>query len=568
MKTALVSVVLVFLLNLAAHTQNRMQVSVYASSDYTEESLSWFMDNSNVSGSHLSIHVQDASSGEALRQCAINISAYHQADFMTVATFTPSDLTEQKPGVYVLRKRGGLFNAVFNRSGNVQINVTVQKQGYETLTTSYIFFNSDAVNGYSTPVGEFILSPPLYLATSDSDPSCVTFYNNEKYYAAMLEFKDKNGVMGMMLIPVHLATHRIPADWTTYQRVAKALAIVQHYDSFSPEKAKKIFSDIGYMQKQLPIVVGSGKAIEVLTPVLQTLIKTAVTGGGSVPADISHLLSIEAAKFFLSESADPLNYTEGFFYHKIMNNFNQIADSLTFIIKLTEAMQQHRHPLAYHLASSLYGKWSYVLSSLALTTDLVEKKYLSQTTGGKMLEAQVKSLAGSFLPEPTKLVEMADYLQSNERALMSSLQQSQKVVQALYTNFDYYWDNEGDAGYIFEKIGGKKIRQENLSRLQPATGLRCEIIRGIPYLIWAAPNTGNQQVNYIIKYSDQPINNQNWESAWHLDITANVNHTNGNCEFMLRDDRFRRQGYYFAIRYFYDDHRASPVTATLSACGQ
>lgn len=568
MKTALCSVVFIFLLNLAAHPQNRMQVSVYASSDYSEQALSWFMDNADVSGSQVAVQVKDARSGKFVSSCRISGIAYQLADPETVVTFTSDDLNEVRPGLYILKKQDGFFGAVFNRSGKIKIEVKVFKAGYHAGDANADFFNSDFVNGYASPGKNFILFPPQYLSTNENDPRYIVYYNREKYYSVLLDFENKQGNFSSLIVPVHKASHRIPSDWKTYNEAAKALTIAYHHQIFSLENANKMLQDVESLQKQLPILAGSGKAIEVLTPLFQTLVRAAGTGGGSLTVDVPKLLSFEAAKFFLSEASDPINYSEGFFYRKIKSNLRQTADTMAYLIQLTETIQQKGQPLSSDVAYSLYDKWNYALITLAFTIDLIENKYADKSAGAKMLEEQVKSLISSQLPIEMKLLEMASYLEQNQRALLSAMEKSEKIKQALYISFEYEWDKNGDAGEVFKAIAGKQIKERYIAPLPAVTNLQCLNYGFRQTLKWKTSHNTPAGVNYVIKYSDEPITDKNWNSAWYFPGAVNPDCSSGSCEVAIPNELIRNNGYYFAIRYFDAAHRASPVSVLKKKCGE
>jgi hypothetical protein len=568
MRTVPTIIVLLMLLNLSAHAQNRMQVGVYAMSDHSEQALSWFMDQADASGSQVAVQVIDARTGQFLSNCRVSGIAYHLADPETIVTFTSDDLNEVSTGLYILKKQEGFFGAVFNRSGMIKIDVKVFKAGYHSGDANAVFFNKDFVNGYSSPGNEFVLFPPQYLSTNENDPRYIITYKNEKYYSVALDFEDKQGNFSSLIVPVHKATHQIPSDWKTYSEAAKALTVAYQHRLFSLENANKMLKDVESIKKQLPILAGSGKAIEVLTPLFQTLVRAAGTGGSSLTLDVPKLLSVEAARFFLSEASDPINYSEGFFYRKIKSNLRQTADTMAYLIQLTETIQQKGQPLSSEVAYSLYDKWKYALLSLAFTIDLIENKYADKPVGAKMLEEQVKSLISSQLPIEMKLIEMASYLDKNQRAMLSAMEKSEKIKQALYLNFDYVWDKDGDAGDVFNAIAGKKVKESKKEPLPPIGQLQC-LNYGFKHVLkWDISGIRPTGVNYVIKYSDEPITARNWNNAWYFPSQVDPQCSSGSCEVLIPNDLVRNKGFYFAIKYFDMTHQASPISALKIRCGE
>ncbi|NCU32573.1 MAG: hypothetical protein EOM23_06500, partial [Candidatus Moranbacteria bacterium] len=171
------------------------------------------------------------------------------------------------------------------------------------------------------------------------------------------------------------------------------------------------------------------------------------------------------------------------------------------------------------------------------------------------------------MPDQMKFVQLARYLQNNQRTFLRSLKESEKVIQALYANFDIYWDESGDAKAFFDKFSGESIKKTHSIHLAPISNLRCLKKNHLNVLSWEAPNFNYKDVNYVIKYNDQPITEQNWGSSYTLMITNNLQPKNGSCEINLINDRFKNKSHYFAVKYFLGDNVSSPMTVTIQKCG-
>jgi formylglycine-generating enzyme required for sulfatase activity len=553
---------LVSLISFSAVSQSHLEMSVYASSNYSEQALSWFMDNSDVSGSQVAIQVIDYASRDFVENCSIYLTAFQMGIRETKVNLMPSDFTEVKPGLYILHKRGGLFNAVFNKSGVIQLDVTVKKAGYPEVSNSFVFFNKDFVNGYSTPLEGYILSPPQYLFANENDPQYITLYNQEKYYSVLIDFIDPTGNLSYLIVPVNMKTHCIPSDWETYQNVTKGLVIANQYRLLNPDKLSGMLDDVVSLKKQLPVAVGSGKIIDILSPVLQSLVKTAVTGGSSAFYDVSAALSRETAKILLSNASSVTNYSDLFLYNKIQANLSHVEDSLKVLLVISKSLQVNQIPKDAVAWAQIYSKWVYVLKTIAFTTDFAVNKFMAESAGRRLLEAQVNSILSSQMPDQMKFAQLGRYLQNNQRNFLRSLKKSEKVIQALHSSFDIYWDESGNAKAFFDKFSGESIKKTHNIHLPSISNLKCLKKNHLNVLNWKVPNISYKDVGYVIKYNDQPITEQNWGSSYTLMITNNLRPQNGSCEINLINERFSNANFHFAIKYFLDDKIPSPISVT------
>ena len=542
--------------------QNQLRVNTFASSVLSEGSFSWFMDHEKISGSQLAVQVRDLKNGELQSGCAIQIEAFQTGHPELKVSIPSSDIREVQKGLYVMTGSGGLFNAAFNQAGSINMRIAVQKPGCVSAETNYVFNNMDYLGGYYNPLAGSVMSAPVYLSTRDDDPRSTCRSANGTYYAVWFSLTDKQKKTISLIVPVNKNNNQIPADWPTYQETARALAISSRYDLFNPETAIKFKDDISKLQKQLPVIQASGKSIEFLVPLLNSLVKGAVTGGASIYYDAQRTVAKETSKFLLSQASNVTNYTDGFFYHQIQQNLNNVQDTINLVISTMNLMKSSSMQLNTRTAAELYRMWKYVLVTIATTTDLAENKLLGKSTGKKMLEEQVKYLIGSKMAQEVKFVQMANYLQTTESALLSSMKESKSIVNSLYNSFDYHWDENGPARNVFQQAGGKTIREDFAYILPCVNKFSCEQNPGITTLRWESPKIQGA-VSYVIKYSKQPITDQNWNMAYYVMTPDIISANSGMLTFRPGERDEREGGLYFAIKYV-DEKGKSSIMATAS----
>jgi formylglycine-generating enzyme required for sulfatase activity len=545
-------------------TQNQLQVNVFASSAFSEGSLSWFMDDSNkVSGSQLTIQVRDFYTGEFISGCDITVQVFNIINHELKVTIKKPEIEEVAKGLYALRgSRDPFFWIVLGHSGNVTFLINVNKPGYAPITTNAVFRNRDYIGGYDIPGENMWMSRPHpNLAEVVNDPGHVCESPWGKHYWVVVHYFDQNNKVDWLYVPVNMSDHKIPSDWTTYQATARALTLGTHYNSFRPEPMLEMDEGFARMQRQLRLMSFSGLAIDILVPLLNKLVVGAATGGKSLYYDAKKSLSMHAAEFLLSQASDPNTYSDAFFYEQTQRNLQQMRDSIGRMVLTLRSHEYRRRPFDVQTAERLYNQWKYVLVTTSVISDLVENGLLAKDVQQKMLEAQIKYLLGSQMPQQMKLVQLARFIETREQRMLSSFTASERTINALHDAYDRHWDDQGMAKQIHEQIGGKSIKKDLSYHLPAPDNFRCNRQGMYVSLEWDAPRDIHN-VRYAIKYNSRPITDSNWHTSYYMMLPTHIPANGNTVRFRPGEVNEREKGLHYAIRYFDENGRASRISST------
>lgn len=548
------------------YSQSRMQVNLFASSALSEGSVSWFMDGEKqVSGSQLAIQVRDSSSGEFISGCDIKVQVYNIIDPELKVTIEKSEIEEVAKGLYVLRgSRDPMFWVVMGHAGNVTFQINVNREGYAPSTTNAVFRNRDYLDGYDVPGENMWMSRPHpNLEEVANDPGHVCDSPWGKHYWVVVHYFDQNNKVDWLFVPVKMSDHTIPSDWTIYQATARALTLGRHYKAFRPEPMLEMDQGFARMQQQLRAMNFSGQAIDFLVPLLNKLLVSAATGGASLYFDAKKSLSMHTADFLLSQASDPETYSDAFFYAQTQHNLQQMRDSISRMMPTLRMLEHRRRPLDVVTADRLYSQWKYVLVTSTMITDLVQNDLLAKNVQQRMLEAQIRSLLGSQMPQQMKLVQLARFIETREQRMLSTFSASERTLQSLFTAYDRHWDDQGMAKQIHKQIGGKRIKKDLSYHLPAPENFRCDRQGNYASLEWDVPRNINKP-RYVIKYNYRRITDSNWHTSYYMMLPTTIPAHGSTVRFRPGEANEREEGLYYALRYYDENGRASEIS--FSSC--
>jgi uncharacterized protein (TIGR02145 family) len=563
MKTNYCSII--FLLSLFFTTnyiiaQNQLRVNVFASSVLGEHNLSWFMDQRNNSGSQITVQVSDMQNGQFIDNCIIQAEAYSPSNQELLVKIPASAFSEVQPGLYVLKSIDGMLKAIFNKGGAVSIKFSITKVGFLPYQTTYQFINADYLTGFHSPSLDIWIETPGYLIKDPNDPSVSCETKSGTYYSAWIKMKHKNQMIDL-LIPVKKSDHTIPSDWNFYSQIAEALVVADQYSSFSADQAIALKEDVKKLQEQLKLVYVSGKSIDLLLPLLNTLIKGAATGGASVYYDTKKMVAKEMANFFLSQQINPKTHTERYFLAVILDNLNKVQDSIDYILPILTKMNH----LSYKPNSSdlinLYNKWKYAIITTAISIDLAENQFVNKNLSKKLLETQLEYILSSNMPESMKLTQFARYLQINEHALISSMKKSEQLQLSFFNTFEKNWSSDGPAKSAFNTLAGKSVKFDTHSNLPEISNFTCNSQNGFNKLNWQLI-TSSESNKFVIKYSSLPITENNWSQAYYLMMPSEIKGSGIHYSFTPSEKQENKNDYFFGIRYIDEMGRTSHLKTT------
>jgi uncharacterized protein (TIGR02145 family) len=535
--------------------QNQMLVRAFASSDHSEGSFSWFLDNENLSGSQLTIQVTDSRTGANISGCKIDLSFYTKFNPELKVNIPQQDIIEIKKGLYVMRGSGELFNAVMNKAGQIKTDISVHKVNYKTVTFSATFQNQDYLTGQILPLDNIWFWAPRYLSVEENDPTAYCKTKTGMYYWVMVDYI-KNSSSDWLLLPVEHATHKVPDNWQVYEQTARTLTVGKYIESFNPDQLSKLDLDLKKMQKLIPLIKSSGSAIDLLTPVLTRLIRVALADPSAIP-EMKHFFADQIAQFILDEATDPLTYSEGFFLAESIAKIEYIRDTIQHLTKLLDSQKKNKKPLMPVFAEMAYRQYNYIWVNSTMVADFTQNDLTGKNVWNRMLEAEIKALIRSKLPYQTKLIELAHHIETKEKNLMNALKKSEEITSALYYQYERHWDKKGDAKWLFQQLGGAVLKKDIKQPLPPVENFIQKISNNTFILEFDKPLADN--VNYVLKYNSEPITNDNWNASYYVMIPSNLPESEGKIVFESAGKSEEKQNLYFAIKYYDETGRSSEL---------